>query len=217
MMNLSFGGVPDEVLIRVLSAHDARTSTRTISQRWHAVVDCHFAARHFPSPLGRQFNVDFEVDRFMSKDTYCARFVPASKEEQEAGAVEGVVEFLNWAPVYYRSAKNERRNVRHTLGEDDSCAFWRLIARLILSESENRSFNEVPSSSSSSSNCQADLQGHLVVTEGSDNAVGDTCSVRHVIGRLSATTTAAVLCILDHRKNAAAKPMGEAVATHCFS
>ena len=48
------------------------------------------------------FGIDFEVDRDMSKDTFCAYFRRTSVDE--LCDLAGEVTYLSWAPSYYRTA-----------------------------------------------------------------------------------------------------------------
>ncbi|CAK0846056.1 unnamed protein product [Prorocentrum cordatum] len=130
MASPAFSAVPDEVLARVMWAHPRRCEVRALARRWRSVAGSRFALRRLAAPRSLRFCVDFEVDRCMSKDTYTAAF-EAGGPEQALGGIEGTVAFLNWAPVYYRSAIGERRDVRHRLLQADACALWRLIAGLL--------------------------------------------------------------------------------------
>mmetsp|Transcript_2996 Transcript_2996/g.5265 ORF Transcript_2996/g.5265 Transcript_2996/m.5265 type:complete len:195 (-) Transcript_2996:37-621(-) len=176
---------PDEVIVSVLSACDGRCQLRALSMRWSSLINSCFKIRCFPSPSDRIFSLDFEIDRPMSKDVYCANF--KGKTLDEGAYMSGEVSFLNWAPVYYRSARNEHRNIRHRLCERDTCAMWRLLIKSAESIESN------PQTRGSDS-------GHLMFSEGMSEH-----SVKHKVGRVTLEQTELLLNLLDHRRNAAAE------------
>jgi len=199
------GVLPDDVVLAMLLAHDSRCGVRAVARSWRSVVDSNFQVRHFEPPAGRRFSVDFEVDRSMCKDTYCARFDAAG--DVGSRSIEGTVAYLNWAPVYYRSARNERRDRRHALSERDTCALWRLIAGLL--DQQKSGAGLASCNHGTSVPRDAGCRGHLVVTEG--GGAEGCCVERHVVGRLSPVATQLVLDLLDHRRNSRAELVADEV------
>jgi len=179
--DVQLSAMPTEVLVLTLSPLSRRCDVRALGRQWRQLVERCFDLTRFPAPQGGFFCIDFEIDRPMSKDTYCARFF------DKDGRVEGFTTFLNWAPVYYRSASGESRGVRRRLNEEDSCMLWRMSIRA-------RDHKEQCSGHVDNTEC-----GHLKLTEG----VSDQ-SVSHLVGRISREETIAMMRLLDYRKNAAA-------------
>eukprot|EP00435_Cladocopium_sp_Y103_P054747 s632_g17.t4 len=67
----ALGFVPDEVLVYILQAHDARGAARQIARRCRKLVDANFNVRYIRPPAGKFFIVDFEVNDNLAKDLYC--------------------------------------------------------------------------------------------------------------------------------------------------
>eukprot|EP00928_Gymnodinium_smaydae_P074127 TRINITY_DN57192_c0_g1_i1.p2 TRINITY_DN57192_c0_g1~~TRINITY_DN57192_c0_g1_i1.p2 ORF type:complete len:229 (-),score=29.78 TRINITY_DN57192_c0_g1_i1:1222-1842(-) len=202
-MTLCFVTCPDDILYAVLAAHSSRAGARAVTRRWKQMADQQFLFRTVPPPIGRKFVVDFEIDRHMCKDMYCAKVGGEHDAEavETGGIVEGSVTFLNWAPSYYLSAPGQRRDVKHKLREEAACGLWRLLATMIADREKGCS----SSSDSGAADGPRDARssGHLTVTEGCSS---ETVR-RHVLGRLSVESTQRVLDFLDHRRRAAAESM----------
>lgn len=196
-MTLSDGALPDEVLVAVLRPHGRRCQGREVSQRWRRAVDGHFGVCRFPPPGGRKFCLDLEIDKGMSNDMFCAQF----SGRGEAGTWQGHVGYLNWCPVYYRSAPGAHRDVRHALGEADICGLWRRVARLL----EERAVPRTSRPGGEGWSVTLEDGGHLYVTQ--FRCDGEDAGQRHEVGRLTAAETADLLSILDHRRNVAATTM----------
>jgi hypothetical protein len=187
-MPISLDELPQEVVLSVLQSLQSRVAVRAVTKGWQAAVDAHFEVKRLRSPSGGCFCIDFEIDQAMSKDLYCAKFSRVGDEEN--GSVEGVVSFLNWTPVYYRGSRNQRRDLRHRLGDEDACALWRLTAQLL----ENAGQKDLTVGTKVA-------MGHFVVTE---NFANNSDGNRRVLGRLPVAETERVLGLLDHRWNKSA-------------
>jgi len=195
----SLDDLPQEVVLSVLQSLESRVAVRAVTRGWQSAVDAHFQVKRFRSPSGGSFCIDFEIDKdnSQSKDLYCAKFSRVGDDEN--GSVEGVVSFLNWAPVYYRGSKNQRRDLRHRLGDADACALWRNVAQLLDDSGAENLGGGSPENLGTDLN--AGRSAHLVVTEGFG---GGADGVRHVLGKLPAAETARVLGLIDHRWNSSA-------------
>jgi len=151
-------------------------------------VESHFEIKHYTPPAGQVFNIDFEINSFMSKHLFCAQF--GGPFAGDAGGVAGAVNF-NWVPHNYRG-KPGCRDIRHRLNESDACALWRIITKV----RDDRSSDPTGVMDG----------GYLTVSEGGGS--GDSImGKREVIGRLSALDSDLVLQVLDHRRNLAAEPI----------
>mmetsp|Transcript_67564 Transcript_67564/g.197738 ORF Transcript_67564/g.197738 Transcript_67564/m.197738 type:complete len:209 (+) Transcript_67564:55-681(+) len=198
VVELSLEMVPDEVLVNVFSAVTSRCENRAVARRCRDIIERHFQIQRFDPPEGKVFCIDFEIDRYMTKHLYCARFGGATAGD--VGGVAGAVTFCNWVPAYWRGSPRSQKDIRHRLSDSDACALWRLIAKV----RGQRKSGELASSPTGVS------MGHLTVSEGTGTGSTTEQSAaekREVIGRLSALETDLVLGVLDHRRNAAAEPV----------
>lgn len=172
----------DEVLVAVFQHHNERNEARTVAPRWRDIVNQCFQFQRFDPPMARTFNVDFEIDRDMTKHIYTAQFRSPSQD----GAFLGQVTFLNWAPSFLRSVVHNK-SIIHSLNEADSCLMWRLVTKIVASRTNDTVAESGPG------------LGHLAFTQGTpDSEAGE---VRSTVGRLSLAQTKEVLDILDHRRN----------------
>mmetsp|Transcript_10834 Transcript_10834/g.31315 ORF Transcript_10834/g.31315 Transcript_10834/m.31315 type:complete len:221 (-) Transcript_10834:193-855(-) len=201
----SLVSVPDDILIAVIEAHPERHMIRAISPKLRALVEENFQLRHYEPPAGKSFIVDLEINQYMTKHLYCAKFFceGASADGNAAGAVT----FQNWIPAYHRSNPNSRRDIRYRLGESDACMLWRTIAKV----RQERAAAEADAAAAAAAAHTADIgsaavssEGHLTVTEDYASGAPD-CQRRQVFGFLSAHQTGMMLSVLDHRRNAAAE------------
>lgn len=171
----------DEVLVAIFQNHTGRNHARAVTRRWCKIINQWFQFHHTDPPLGRHFNIDFEIDRDMTKHVYTAQFCNTSQSDNH-GAISGTVTFLNWAPSFLRSVVHNR-SIMHRLNEDDCCFLWRLVSKV--SSTREDILETGPGS------------GHLALTQGTP----ETGETRVIVGRLSSAQTQAVLQILDHRRN----------------
>eukprot|EP00435_Cladocopium_sp_Y103_P053736 s632_g17.t1 len=157
----ALGFVPDEVLVYILQAHDARGAARQIARRCRKLVDANFNVRYIRPPAGKFFIVDFEVNDNLAKDLYCAQ---VGERFHDGSSMTGLVTFLHWLPAFCRS--RVQRDVCHSLQESDGCALWKLISKV----REHRDETTIPTDASMNSKV-----GHLTVSEGGGDArqVGD--------------------------------------------
>mmetsp|Transcript_34446 Transcript_34446/g.75242 ORF Transcript_34446/g.75242 Transcript_34446/m.75242 type:complete len:200 (+) Transcript_34446:138-737(+) len=180
--------VPDEVLVMILEAHDAKYEARCVARRIRQVAERSFRVKHFAPPTANAFSIDFEIDHQFAKHLYCAQFGGAySKTKAYGGSrcgVSGGVTFMNWVPAYWRGSPKSNRDTHHLLSEQDACKLWKIIAKVRGSEERT-----------------GPLVGHLCVDEGRG---GEGCR-REVIGRVSASEAELVLNVLDYRKNTGAE------------
>ena len=188
----ALGFVPDEVLVYILQAHDARGEARLIARRCRKLVDANFTLRYIRPPAGKFFIVDFEVNDNLAKDLYCAQ---VGERFHDGSSMTGSVTFLHWLPAFCRS--RVQRDVCHSLQESDGCTLWKLISKVREHRDESIATPETSTNSK---------VGHLTVSEGQNT------DARQVIGRLSASETQMLLSVLDYRRNSHAQPLLQAAA-----
>jgi len=213
-MVLSVDLMPDEVLVRIMQAHSAKSDTRAWAPRCRELVDANFEIRHVRPPNGKSFVIDFEVDVHESKHLYCAKFGdPCQAVENDDFA--GSVTFAKWLPAYLRS--KVQHDVVHSLQESDGCALWKFITKVRSNRERSSSEDSVDSTASTASTASSratapyvpcSKAGHLTVCEGKSQESME--SRREVIGRLSALETDVLLSVIDHRRNIHAQKMATA-------
>lgn len=202
MLDLTIYGLPDDVTARILEAKGRRTDARAVVKRWRSIVEDNFEIKKFPAPQGKVFCVDFETSDTMTKDCWCGHF--GGTDANEIGRCVGEVTFLHWVPAYFRSSTIGSRDIVYDLGEQDSCALWRLISQ-IQNDRIEKDMDAIADDMS-----PVKKQGHLVVSEGDEIHANGVAKLgkRQVIGRLSVSETNKFLQVLDHRKNQAATRRG---------
>eukprot|EP00746_Dinoflagellata_sp_MGD_P028477 gnl/MRDRNA2_/MRDRNA2_167289_c0_seq1.p1 gnl/MRDRNA2_/MRDRNA2_167289_c0~~gnl/MRDRNA2_/MRDRNA2_167289_c0_seq1.p1 ORF type:complete len:213 (+),score=26.29 gnl/MRDRNA2_/MRDRNA2_167289_c0_seq1:48-641(+) len=174
----------DEVLVTIFGYHSERNHARTVARRWYNIINHWFELQRFTPPLGRRFNIDFEIDRDMTKHVYTAECTSSACPE-EHGAMSGTVSFLNWAPSFLRSVVHNK-SVVHRLNETDVCFLWRLVSKISATR------EDALMTSAGNQSC-----GHLTMAQGTPENGG----TRVIVGRLPSAQTQDVLQILDHRRN----------------
>jgi hypothetical protein len=204
MMDWSLSMLPDEVIVNIFRAHDARYDARVVAWAFRHLIEASFEIRHFTPPAGKVFVLDFEINDNMKKNMYCARFggAPAGLAKGVAGAVT----FLNWIPAYFRSVVNAHRDICYELRDQDCCALWKAVLKIRELRSDGGGVLDGPETPNQQNIVTSMLRphGHLIVSEGEG---GVSCSGiqkmgdRKVIGRLSADEADLFLKVLDYRRN----------------